>query len=598
MLHRTAVLAALLLATPAAAQHDPAAPPPPRTFGPDSTATGVFTGAGTAAPGLSCDPPRDGTTPLTCSGFLASAVDGTLLETTVRVPRGPGPHPLVVGMHGWGGSEGSMARYDDPLTAQGFAYVRYSARGFGGSWGQANLADVDVEGADLRSVIGQVVDEARYHVDPDAVAVFGASYGGAHAWLGALTTEFSSPRGKAVRIRTVIPIAGWTDLLNALVPNGRPQQAQDVTGAEKLSLVQGLFVGGVRTRADRPYLNYPDYLLAWNALLTASELPYALDPAATSVVDGLQGYRSAYWQESFWARVRDLASSGGAQLPILAIQGWTDDLFPAIEALRMYDALRSIDPSYPIALYLGDLGHPRAANKSGEVAYALDQVVAWLAWFLEGKGTQPAYDVQAASTRAAATPFSTSDVIRVPSYDQLWTDVVDRRFDGPAVITFDPASVTGFRWDPLVLMGCGQLDPCPAPPDSEVLPGDEAVFTAPVSDLSGGGALLVAGEPVVTVGAATFAYRIQLDVRLFDEAPDGTKALVTRGTFTVDTGVPGQPIGTVSVRIPTWGNLWQAPADHRLRLEVTNVDSPYLRPSLVPSATLLGWVDLSIPVRR
>lgn len=37
--------------------------------------------------------------------------------------------------------------------------------------------------------------------------------------------------------------------------------------------------------------------------------------------------------------------------------------------------------------------------------------------------------------------------------------------------------------------------------------------------------------------------------------------------------------------------------DHTLRVEITNVDSPYLRPSLLPSVTLLGGVQLSLPTR-
>jgi predicted acyl esterase len=106
----------------------------------------------------------------------------------------------------------------------------------------------------------------------------------------------------------------------------------------------------------------------------------------------------------------------------------------------------------------------------------------------------------------------------------------------------------------------------------------------------------VAGEPAVTFFAASVAPRVQLDVRLLDVAPDGSRALITRGTLTVDAGAV--PMGMRQVRIATFGNLWPVAADHRLRLEVTNVDSPYLRPSLVPSATAITNVELSLPIRR
>jgi predicted acyl esterase len=589
-------LAALGTAVPARAQHDPAAPPPPRSFGPDQRSTGVFTGEGLSPPGLVCDAPADLAVALTCKGFLASDVDGTLLETTVRVPRSAGPHPLVVSMHGWGGSQGSTAKYDDRLTGAGYAVLRYSARGFGGSWGQTNLADVEVEGRDLRSLIGQVVDDARFAVDSSAVAVFGASYGGAHAWLGALVPEFDSAGGAPVTVRTVIPIASWTDLLNALVPNGRPQEAHVLAGAEKLSYVQALYFGGIRLRADRPYPNYPDYLLRWNLVMTANELPYATNPPAREVADGLQGYRSVYWQAPFLARVDWNAKAGQPQLPILLIQGWTDDLFPAGEALRMVDTLRALDPTYPVALYLGDIGHPRAANKPAEIDRLLDQVMAWLGFFMKGEGAQPAYDVTAAITRSAAAPFDAADVIRAPTFDALATAVATAPLGGLRLITFNPVNAGGFQWDPLLLAACGQLEPCPAAPAPVSVPGDVAAWNVPAATLSGGGPVLIAGEPEVSFTAITFAPRVQLDVRLLDVAPDGRRALVTRGTYTLDAF--GRPLGFVRVRIPTFGNLWQLPADHVLRVEVTNVDEPYFRPSLVPSATVIANARLSVPVRR
>src|SRR3954469_13959038 len=78
-------------------------PPSPRNFGPDSYRLGVFTGAGTTQPGLDCA--QDASGARSCNGFLASGVDGTLLDVTLQVPAGAGPFPLVVLMHGWAGSK-------------------------------------------------------------------------------------------------------------------------------------------------------------------------------------------------------------------------------------------------------------------------------------------------------------------------------------------------------------------------------------------------------------------------------------------------------------------------------------------------------------
>ncbi|GAC1397112.1 MAG: hypothetical protein NVSMB68_13550 [Thermoanaerobaculia bacterium] len=92
-------------------------------------------------------------------------------------------------------------------------------------------------------------------------------------------------------------------------------------------------------------------------------------------------------------------------------------------------------------------------------------------------------------------------------------------------------------------------------------------------------------------------FREQLNVRLFDIKPDGTKSLVTRGTYTIDTSHTFRPIGTMTLTIPTYGNMWPVDALDTLHLEITNVDSPYIAPSKVPSVTEISNVTLTLPVR-
>src|SRR5437868_3681975 len=158
-------------------------PPPPRHFGPDTYRTGGLITGDPKTAGLSCDGSE--ATGWLCNGFLASGVDGTLLDVSVNVPAGSGPHPVVVLLHGWGGSKGSDGYLADPL-AKDNAVLRYSARGFGESWGQVNLADINVELQDLRSMIGQVLDMAELHLNPGATGVIGISYGGGQTWLSLL----------------------------------------------------------------------------------------------------------------------------------------------------------------------------------------------------------------------------------------------------------------------------------------------------------------------------------------------------------------------------------------------------------------------------
>jgi pimeloyl-ACP methyl ester carboxylesterase len=572
-------------------------------FGPDTRSTHVFTGEGTTPAGLECDTHPTDASALLCTGYLASELDGTRLDVAVIVPSAPAPRPLLVGMHGWGGRKESMADFDDDAIREGYTYLRYSARGFGKSWGQTNLADVNVEGADLRSLIGQVVDDPRFGVAPSdpntsaPVAVFGASYGGAHAWMAAICPVFPSPEGRTIEIRTVVPIATWSELLYSLIPNGRPRDPITVPGAPKLSYIEALYFSGLRFDPERPYSNYPTYLHLWNAYIVASEPSHA-SPIYRRIVSALSGYRSIYWQRRFWENV-------WRQLPIFAVQGFTDDLFPVVEALRMYRRLRAIDSSYPIALYFGDVGHPRAANKSGEVEYGTTLILDWLAFHLKGDLTrQPAYDVKAAITRPAGMPFKTADVITARTWDALWTGTVEKAFPETAVIANNPADTSGVRWDPLLMTGAEELRALPPvvyallyPPPAAPPPGAVATYTVPVAELAlPDASLLVAGQPSVKLKVLTPSYRVQLNVRLIEVRADRSEHLVTRGTLTLDSGSPATPLGSRTVTIQTHGNLWEADRTSLLRLEITNVDSPYLKPSVVPSTTQISKVRLTVPV--
>ena len=93
--------------------------------------------------------------------------------------------------------------------------------------------------------------------------------------------------------------------------------------------------------------------------------PNVLDPVYRQILDGTAGYRSIWWQQDFWR------SAAANRVAVFQIQGFTDDLFPLTEAKRMHVALKAIDPLYPIASYFGDIGHPRASNKTGERDYVV-----------------------------------------------------------------------------------------------------------------------------------------------------------------------------------------------------------------------------------
>jgi hypothetical protein len=88
----------------------------------------------------------------------------------------------------------------------------------------------------------------------------------------------------------------------------------------------------------------------------------------------------------------------------------------------------------------------------------------------------------------------------------------------------------------------------------------------------------------------------QLDARVWDVAPDGTTLLMTRGTYRFSVPTYDQPTGTI--RLPLFGNHWVLANGHQIRLDLTQVDQPYLRPSNEPSAITFGPPRLVLPTRQ
>ncbi|MFL5593165.1 MAG: alpha/beta fold hydrolase [Gemmatimonadaceae bacterium] len=563
-------------------------PPSDYPFGDDTNSpSGVL--AGTPTEPLVCQPGV--TTGATYDGYLVSEADQTSLDARLQVPSGSGPFPLVALIHGYAGSKSSSGDIATKLLSDGYAVLRYSTRGFGDSWGQVNLADLSLEIADLRSMIGRVMDDANCNLDPTKVAVTGASYGGGHSWMALLTPTFPTPsQTKTVHIVAVAPIAPWTDLFYSLLPNGRPNASIDGFGGLKLSFVNGLYASGIRQNADRPYPNYPVYLVDWHAWLNTTE-PSSRDATWLQIRDGVAGYRSIYWQRGFWD------NAVHSRIPIFQVQGFTDDLFPLTEAKRMLLAINSVEPGYPITSYFGDIGHPRASNKVGEIDYVLSLIRPWLAAYLKG-GSAPAPKIYAALTRPRSEAFSASNVLVVDSWDQLSTSTVTKvwNYAMPPLVNPVTFAQSGITWDPFVMEGAEELKPyTEVPPAATFVSSSYASYQAKAKQLSGGGDLTIAGQPTVTLDALVTGHRVQLNVRLIEEGGP-VDYLITRGTYTIDAGV-GAEIGHRTIVIPTYGNYWRVAASHKIRLEVSNVDSPYLTPSREPSTTTISSARLDLPVR-
>ena len=585
-----------------------------------------------------------------CSGSVPS-FDGSKLDVDVTQPM-PGTgsrHPLIVMLHGFGGDkhdwesttdEGDGAdswRWNNRWFAKhGFYVVSYTARGFSDDGpsaphepptpydpsgseqpprGTLHLKSRDYEIRDTQWLAALVA--ATYpDVDPNRVAVTGGSYGGIESWLQASQATWTFPRSvdptlPVLNLQVAVPKYPSTDLAYALAPNGHggghqlgdlyessqgrasdDQGDGNPIGVPKESYVTGLFavgttkgeweLGGSQDIFPCTYgdCEGPINIPSWKARTDAGDPTSPEDPVIRQIRRGLTEFRGAYYQDEGWRR-----QAKSRKVAVFSIQGWTDDLFTAVESFRMFKYLKRLDPEWPVELALGDVGHSRAQNKPATWRRLNTRAFDWLRAHINGSREQ-ATGVWSEETVCGTTTPATA------------TGATPEGLAGGSLVLSYPGGVTA---SPL-----GVADPNGPATDAiagpVVRPGEECrrsegpalggytAYSAPLARRRTYVGIGHVRVPYTWAGAAS----AQLNARLFDVAPDGTELLITRGTYRLE----NDP-ATGVLRVPFYGNHWRIRAGHRLRLDLTQVDSPTYRPSnLASSIRFPEGVTLVLPTRE
>ncbi len=344
--------------------------------------------------------------PTTSRAERVPTFDGVPLDVDVTLPaQGDGPFPTIVMLHGWGGSKTDFEStspaggYNNVFFAQrGYAVVNYTARGWGDSCGGASppdrtgpcakgyihLADTRYEARDTQFLLGKLADQGITR--PQANGVTGVSYGGGQSMelaflrnkirrLDGTLAPWRSPQGKPMSIAAAYPRWPWSDLIDALLPNGRfldtqvapKEQSLQPVGVPIQSYISGLFalgsVGGYycgTAPASTPCTDRDANLPQDYAAIQAGK-PLSADALAS--LHSRYDHNGAYGLRFLPGFSRPA--------PLLIQNGWTDDLFPPQHALRAYNFLRSQFPGFAVSLQFGDLGHSRGSNKAATDAVLL-----------------------------------------------------------------------------------------------------------------------------------------------------------------------------------------------------------------------------------
>ena len=536
--------------------------------------------------------------------------DGVPLDVDVTLPpTGRGPFPTIVMLHGWEGNktsfESSAPQGDDNETydynniyyaQHGYAVVNYSARGWGNSCGTLEsreaagcsegwlrLADQRYEARDTQYLLGLLVDERI--AKPSALGVTGISYGGGQSIeLAYLRNRirlpdgefapWTSPKGVKLEITAAFPRWPWSDLVDALLPNGRfldseiaaPDQSREPIGVEIQSYITGLYgLGQADGYIAPPGLDPEADLTKWYALTNAGE-PYGLETQA--IANQLYTYHQGY-------------GLPGKPAPMLLESGWTDDLFPPEQSLRVYNAVRA-QKGY-VALMVGDLGHGPASNKENTDHAFNEEGAKFFEAQLQHTGTAPASGGVTAYTQTCPTTAPGGGPFTASEWSKLHSHTVT--FGSSAAQSFTSAGgnpVIAADFDPILL---GE-EPESAG-DCTTVKAETEPDTANYTTVSKGFTLM--GMPTVTATIKTLGPFGEIDSRLWDVLPDGEQRLISRGVYRLTEN----QTGTVTFQLH--GNGYQFAAGDTVKLQLLGRDAPYYRASNGAFVIEASNVTVSLP---
>jgi hypothetical protein len=546
-----------------------------------------------------------------CSGEIPS-FDGLGLDTDVSIPLGvSAPRQTLVMLHGWSQDktywEAATKAGDGADTwhwnnvwfaSKGWVVVNYTARGFQQSCGMTDqdanctpngythLADRRFETRDSQTLLGKLVDAGI--ANGKELASTGGSYGGGQTWNLATSLPWTSPKGAKLQLAAGVAKYPWTDLNDSLAPNGRatpavqqPASHDSPYGIPKESYVSGLWAVGraeANGRYDENPADFGTNLDEQYARVQQGE-PFVAgsDPVLKAVVAGNK-FRSAFYATAYFKR---LAAGTIRPVPMLSIQGWTDPLFPAVQTLQMFRKLKAADPSYPIQMVFGDIGHSNAANPAWQWHPINALAYRFLAAHVLGESAgAPAAQAYSFQTECSGTahPAPITGL-----WDSLATKTVQLTSTTAATtVSADPNPADGLASDPIANGGCLHEDASTTDPG-----GAYYSWTSPGEHLL--------GLPKLSLGYALTGQDATVALKLWDEAPDGSKTLVTRGLYRLSTADGDPTTGTLKTYL--YGNDWIFPAGDRIVLQVTQNDAPYLRPDNEPSSIAWSKVTLALPVR-
>jgi hypothetical protein len=540
--------------------------------------------------------------------------DGTPIDVSVAFPvasGGDNNYPVVGIYHGWGGTKilPSSAAAQRWLT-KGYAVFSITDRGWGSSCGGAStklkappcelgyihLMSRAYEVRDVQTLLGKLADEGV--INPQAIGATGGSYGGGMSLqLGSLKDRveltnhelipWESPGGKPMKIAATAPEYPWTDLAQALQPNGSNLDyvanstysgplGDHRFGIEKNNWNGSLFLAGSLLGYLSPESNNdPEAnIRAWhNFNLTGG--PYDGKPLAVQQEVQLP-YHSPYYTDM-----------SEPPAPALMENGWNDDLFPVDETVKYYNKVRAAYPNQAMQLFYLDLGHnPRSAStvSTGDVGKLQAAQNTWFGYYLKGEGSEPAEAKGGVRTITTSRPCPlAAGGSGVEHAAPNWASLT------PGEVRFSSATeqtILAPGTNPANAFTSG--DAC----TTQSATTNASAATYKLGEAPAGG-FTIDGASTVIAEFSTPGPNDQVIARLYDENVSAkTEQLIGRQTY--------RPLnvgeGFTKQTFQLHPNSWQVPAGHAVKLELLVKDSTYALNNTSPKSVQVRNLELRLPV--
>ena len=496
--------------------------------------------------------------------------DGVHLAATLYLPdptAGPQPCLLEALPYRKDDLTSSYAsEYERLRDEYGYAVCRVDLRGTGSSGGDATDEYPPREQADLGTVIGWLADQDWC---TGRVGMYGTSYSGFNSLqlacerppaLKAVVAIYATDdrwtddvhwRGGALRVIDLVDYCHYMTAMNALAP------------------VPGLWGPGWRDEWRRRIETYEPWLLTWLAEQT----------------DG------PYWRHGSVAPAYDRI-----RCPVMLVAGWADgyrnNSFRTVAALR--------EAGVPHRLLAGPWAHasPATALPGPRIDLVPEMVAWWDRWL---RGREVAVD-DGLDGQPGATLFVRRSTRPEPDLDASAGRWVREEWPCPRVT---PRSLTLAARAPYVVRAdtgvAAWIDCAGHLPwgQSEDQRFDDATSLRWEWE---GESAAVLGHPVVRLRISADRAAAYVSAKLCDVFPDGTSALITRGSLNLayrdsrTAPTPLEPGREYDVELELDACAYELAAGHRLRLSVAGADWPNTAapPGPVTITVLAG--ELVLPV--